>query len=950
MKKYILLLAIGLLFISQQGYSQTKRIEKVEQKDDSIVVPYEKYKLDNGLTLIIHQDHSDPLVNVNVTYHVGSAREELGKSGFAHFFEHMMFQGSKHVDDEEHFRLISQAGGNLNGSTNKDRTNYFETVPSNQLETALWLEADRMGFLLPAVTQQKFEVQRSTVKNEKQQNYDNSPYGLWSAKDAAAMYPYGHPYSWTTIGELKDLDRANVDDLKKFFLRYYNPNNATLTIGGDVDTKNVVRLVEKYFGNIPRGPEVEDMDPLPADINKDRYISYVDNNIRIPALMVSYPTVPSYHKDAAALSFLSKILGSGENSYLYQEFIKKQKASMARMSNSTSELAGKLTTMILPYPDKKLSAIEKDLRKTFDKFESEGVSDEEMKRVKANYEMRQISSLASVSGKVSRLAAYETFLGNPNYLPKSIEKHRNVTKEDVMRVYDKYIKGKSAIIQSVLPDSSTERAHADNYTPASSGNNPYPQTDYSGLEYTQPGGDSFDRSKKPKAGKAPLVPVPDYWEASMDNGMKVIGTDYTEVPLVSLKLSFEGGYNLDANNTDKAGLASLTAGMLGKSTENYTSEEISEELDNIGSSISIYASQNSTDIVVRSLKKHLDKTLDLVEEKLFRPAFDSTEFKQLKNRQLQRVKSMYSNTNTIASNVYQQLLYGKDHIKSVPGNGTEETVNNITLDDVKNFYQSYYGPDHSEVVIVGDVEQNEIMDELSFLKNWSSKGISLPDLNEPKDSESTRIYLVDKPGASQSQIRIGYLTNLDYDATGKYFKASLMNYPLGGGFNSRINLNLREDKGWTYGVGTSFNSGDRPGPFTASAGVKSMATDSAVAELMKEMENYREDGITDSELSFLRKSIGQKDALEYESPWQKTKFLDNIIKNDLDESFVEDQRQIIDTISKDKIDNLAEDLIKTDQMIILVVGDASKHRENLKQLGYDVVELSPKGEVKAENE
>ena len=441
----MLLLIVGLLFIYQPGYSQTKLIKEVEQKDDSIVIPYEKYRLDNGLTLIIHEDHSDPLVNVNVTYHVGSAREELGKSGFAHFFEHMMFQGSKHVEDEEHFKLISEAGGNLNGTTNKDRTNYFETVPSNQLETALWLEADRMGFLLPAVTQKKFEIQRSTVKNEKQQNYDNRPYGLSSAKTAAAMYPYGHPYSWLTIGKLKDLDQANLEDLKNFFLRYYGPNNATLTIGGDVEPDKVVEMVEKYFGPIPRGPEVKDMDPMPVELDNDRYISHVDDNIRIPALIISYPTVPKFHEDAAALYFLAKILSSGKNSYFHQEFIKKQKANAAYLNSTTDELAGKLTAMILPYPNKELGSIEKDLRQIFKKFEQNGISDQEMQRVKANYEIQLISSLASVSGKVGRLASYETFLGDANYLPKSIQRYRNVTKEDVMRVFKEYvyIKGRS---------------------------------------------------------------------------------------------------------------------------------------------------------------------------------------------------------------------------------------------------------------------------------------------------------------------------------------------------------------------------------------------------------------------------------------------------------------------------------------------------------------------------
>jgi zinc protease len=276
MKKNLLI----VLLLPLAGMAQTKLVEKVEKKGDEIVIPYEKYVLSNGLTLIVHEDHSDPVVHVDVTYHVGSAREEIGKSGFAHFFEHMMFQGSDHVGDEQHFKIVSEAGGTLNGSTNRDRTNYYETVPNNQLEKMLWLEADRMGFLLDAVTQRKFEVQRETVKNERGQSYDNRPYGLISETISKNLYPYGHPYSWMTIGYIEDLNRVDVNDLKNFFLRWYGPNNAALTIGGDVKTSEVVKLVEKYFGSIPRGPEVTPTKLPPPVISSDRYITLADNYAR----------------------------------------------------------------------------------------------------------------------------------------------------------------------------------------------------------------------------------------------------------------------------------------------------------------------------------------------------------------------------------------------------------------------------------------------------------------------------------------------------------------------------------------------------------------------------------------------------------------------------------------------------------------------------------------------
>ena len=337
------ILVVLLLIASFASQAQTKMVEKITQKGNEIVIPYEKYVLPNGLTVVVHEDHSDPVVHVDVTYHVGSAREEIGKSGFAHFFEHMMFQGSDHVGDEQHFKIVTEAGGTLNGSTNRDRTNYYETVPSNQLEKMLWLEADRMGFLLDAVTQKKFEVQRETVKNERGQNYDNRPYGLAGEVTAKNLYPYGHPYSWLTIGYLEDLNRVDVNDLKNFFLRWYGPNNATLTIGGDVKPADVVKLAEKYFGSIPRGPEVKNMKLDAPVLEGDRYVTLVDNYARLPLLSITYPTVPSYHPDEAALACLAQVLGQGKNSVFYQEITKNQKALSVNAFNRGSELSGEFS-------------------------------------------------------------------------------------------------------------------------------------------------------------------------------------------------------------------------------------------------------------------------------------------------------------------------------------------------------------------------------------------------------------------------------------------------------------------------------------------------------------------------------------------------------------------------------------------------------------------------------
>ena len=929
--------------------AQTSFIKEVNYSENNkmLVIPFKEFKLDNGLTVIVHEDDSDPLVHVDITYHVGSAREELYKSGFAHFFEHMMFQGSENVADEEHFKIISDAGGTLNGSTNRDRTNYYQTVPSNQLEVVLWLEADRMGFFLDAVTQKKFEIQRETVKNEKGQNYDNAAYGRWSELTAETLYPFGHPYSWLTIGKLEDLDRVNVDDLKKFFMRWYGPNNATLTIGGNVTAEEVIPMVEKYFGVIPRGPEVKSMKLRPVQLDADRYVSYVDNNIRFPALLATYPTVPRFHPDEAPLDFLAQILGTGRSSYLFKKFILTQKAIQASVFHPVSELAGEFTMFVLPFPGQTLADFEQEMRTILDEFASEGVSDNDLAKIKASFESSFINGLTSVSGKVSQLADYQTIAGNANYINEDLNRYLEVTKEDIMRVFNKYIYKSPGVLLSVLPNDggATKPAAPDNYIAQKEGDNPFPTTDYSGLSYSRPEGDTFDRSVKPTPGTAPLVKVPDYWRANFENGIKLIGSESNEVPTINMQLYIKGGHELDANDPQKAGLASLTAALMNESTQNYSSEEISEELRLIASSISVSGGRSETVVGLSTLSKNLTRTMELFEEILYRPAFTEEDFNRVKQQQLESIRASYQNPAAVASQIYNRLLYGDEHIYSVPTSGLEETVSRITIEDVRAFYESYMSPEITEVVVVGDITEEEAISSLTFLNEWKTKNVDIPDLPKPKPGDYTKVYLMDKVGAPQSEIRIGYVSNMTYDATGEYFKTSLMNYSLGGAFNSRINLNLREDKGWTYGARSGFSGNDRGSQFTASAGIKASATDSAVVEFIKEIKGFQEDGITKDELNFMRNSIGQRDARRYETPFQKAGFLGNIIRYDLDGSYVDKQADIIQNITHEEINALAKKYLNTENTYILVVGDGATNRDKLKALGYEVIDVTEKGDI-----
>ncbi len=917
----------------------TKLVEKVTKQPGQVMIPYEKYVLPNGLTLIVSEDHSDPLVHVDVTYHVGSAREQIGKSGFAHFFEHMMFQGSDHVGDQQHFKLVTAAGGTLNGSTTTDRTNYFETLPSNQLETGLWLEADRMGFLLDAVSQKKFEIQRSTVKNERGQRVDNTPYGQSQEYLIRTMFPYGHPYSWSPIGYLEDLDRSNVDDLKNFFLRWYGPNNATLTVGGDVKPAEVVRMVEKYFGSIKRGPAVP-VQKLPAPVlAQDRYVSYSDN-IRFPMLQMWFPTVPQGHPDAVALDALADILGGGKTSLLYKNLVKNQKTVQTQAYQQNYELAGALTITALPLPGKTLDSTEVIIRNTLKEFEKRGVTDGDVQRFKAQNEAQVINALASVQGKVSLLAANQTFYGNPNYLTVEMKELKALTKADVQRVYDKYLKDKHAVVLSVLPKTGgVVAAKPDNFTVDKSGYKA-PDYGYAGLKYVKPV-DTFDRSKQPAAGANPVVKVPALYQETLSNGLKVVGTKNTEIPAVTMRLTIRGGHRLEQAMPTKAGLAQLTASMLNEGSEKYTGEQFTTELDKLGSSVSVGAGDNETTVYLQSLTKNLPATMALLEQRLLHPRFDAQDFARAKKQQMERLANAVNQPPLIADMTYNRLLYGQNNIAGTSIAGTTASVTSLTLDDVKSFYNTYYAPNVSYLVVVGDVDQVTLDPQLGFLKNWAKKDVTIPTDMAGVQPDKTTVYFVNKPGAAQSEIRVGYLTDLKYDATGQFYRAGLSNYVLGEAFNSRINLNLRENKGYTYGARSGFAGTRYAGPFTASAGVRADATAASVKEFMSEITNYP-NGISDEELAFMQSSIGQRDALRYETGQQKAGFLARLVEYDLQPTYVNQQTEILKNLKKEDVQAIAKQYLPAGKMYIVVVGD-EKQLPSLQALGYPVMQLDMEG-------
>jgi zinc protease len=853
----------------------------------------------------------------------------------------MLFQGSDNVADEQHFKIVSESGGTLNGSTSRDRTNYYQTVPSNQLEKMLWLESDRMGFFLDAVTQKKFEIQRSTVKNERGQRLDNVPYGLVSETFSKNLYPYGHPYSWEVIGYLEDLNRVDVNDLKNFFMRWYGPNNAVLTIGGDVKPAEVVKLVEKYFGSIPGGPEVKAANYASFQLDSNRYVSFTDNYARLPLLAVVYPTVPNYHEDMAALQCLAQVIGQGRNSVLYQQMVKTQQALQASNFSRMDELAGEFIFQIIPMQGKTLGDMEKLFRASLDSFEKRGVTDDDIKKFVGSRESQLINGLQSVAGKVSQLAAFQTFTGNANKISELLKLYTSLTKEDVMAAYNKYIKNKGAVILSVAPKGQEEIIAAANNFTIDSTQYKAPDYGYTGLSYVKPR--DFDRSKMPGNGANPTVKVPKFWRKDLANGAKVIGAQNTEIPTVTFTVTIPGGHLASANEVSKAGLASFFTDMMAEDTKNYTAEQLSVELQKLGSSISVYSGTDGITFNVQSLKKNIDPTLALLQERMFNPKFTQEAFERLQKQTMQGFEAQKAQPAAVANAVFARLNFGPNHILGISQEGTEETVKNITLQDIENYYKNYMTSMDAKVVVVGDMTQEEVLPKLAFLDKLPKKKITLAKVDATPKVDKTKVYMVDVPKGAQTEFRVGYTTGLKYDATGDYYKANLANYVLGGDFNSRLNLNLREDKGWTYGARSGFSADEYVGEFEFSSGIRADATDSALIEVMKELKNYTASGITANELQFMKSAIGQRDALRYETGSQKAAFIGRILDYNLPANYVEQQNKILKDMTKAEIDKVTKKYVQPEKMNILLVGDKASILDGVKKLGYEVIELDADG-------
>ena len=901
-------------------------------------IPFEKFVLENGLTVILHPDRSDPLVHVDVRYHVGSNREELGRSGFAHLFEHMMFQGSANVGDDEHFKFVSEAGGSANGELTDDWTNYYQTVPSNYLERMLWLEADRMGFLLPAITQEKFESQRDAVKNERRQRFDNVPYGVIDERMAEATYPAGHPYSWHRIGYIDDLDAAQLDDVRKFFERWYGPNNAVLTIGGNFDRAQTLAWVEKYFGSIPRGSTVEPLTLPTVTLRSDRYIS-MEDKVERPLLRMDFPMdVVAYGVDEAPLDVLSVLFANRPASPLYKALVETGLAEAVGASCTCRELSCVFSIEVLFSPEMKISfsEAEKLVRRELAVLSEQPPAQSDIDAVVTQIVTGKYFALGTVHEKVDQLSLYEMFAGQPGFFGQDIARYKNVTRKTVTGVLDNHILGNAAVIMRVVGEGRQDLVTPqDNWTftrPAVSRQN---AQDGGGGAVASQVVDGFDRSVVPGPSDPLPFSTPQVSRFLTQNSVPVFLSQDSEAPITTVELIFDVGSKDDPAR--QFGMSALLTAMLEQSIK-----EVSAELDRLGSSISIESGSSLTAVRVYALSNNAAETFALVEKAILRASFDPEEFTRVKARTISSAAASLKDPSYIASTLFNRIVFGKDNAFAYPGGGLPETLENIGLNDLKNFYAESFTASRLKILAVSSLDDAEFgraivpLEQLAIGASPEFIARPLPEITGPV------IYLIDRPGAPQSQIRVGSASML-YDHDGPFFRAKLGNHMIGSDFNSRLNTRLREERGFTYRVNSSFVGTREFGRFRINTGVRTDATVAALKDIIEIIGKIEADGITAEELKRSKDYFAKGRALQYESPAQKIYLLYLMAIMGLDETFLEEETLALQSANLASINRELADHLAIDKQVIVIVGDKRQIFDDLLGLDLTVIELDERG-------
>ena len=930
MKPFPTFLFYLLLFSTLSSYAQN-------QKSTEFKVDFEKFTLDNGLQVILHIDRSDPVVAVALTSHVGSAREIAGRTGFAHLFEHLLFLESENLGKGGLDKMSARIGGEgANGSTSRDRTNYFQTVPKDALEKMIWAEADKLGYFINTVTDPVLSKEKQVVKNEKRQSYDNKPYGHNFSVISKNLYPATHPYNWDVIGSLEDLQNATLEDVKNFYNRWYVPNNVTLTIAGDFDVKQTKAWIQKYFGEIKRGEAIPKMEKQPVTLTETKKLFYEDNFAKLPQLTLTWPSVYEYHPDSYALEVLASYLSKGKKAPLYKTLVEDKKLTdAADVFQYNSEIAGQYMLSVTAFQKTNLNDVMNGINEAFKNFETEGISQQDLDRIKAGQETTFYTNLSSVLGKGFQLAQYEIFAGTPDYINQDVKNILAVTPEDVMRVYQKYIKEKNYVATSFVPkgqanliiEGSTLAAVAEEKIIEGKEDS----FDASITATYQKTPSSFDRSVEPAYGESPDVKLPLVWKNKLSSGISVLGIENREVPLVQFQMQIKGGMLLE--NPSKIGVSNMLADLITKGTKNKTPEQLENAIESLGATIRAYATDESIFISGNTLAKNYNATMALVQEILLQPRWDANEFELIKQSTLSQILQQKADPNSIARNEYKKLIYGSGSVLANNRVGTESSVNSITLDDLKKYYTQNMAPSVTNFQIVGAIGKTEVSNSLATLnKNWVAKKVTIPAVANASTVIASKIYFYDVPGAKQSVIRIGYpaLAAIDPD----FYPAQILNYRLGGGgFASQLTQELREGKGYTYGISSSFSGSRNKGPFTIASGVRSNVTFESV-NLIKDILLQYEKNFNDSDLEVTKGYLIKSNARAFETLSSKLEMLHDINNYNYSNDYAKQQENIVKKITIDELKKFSEMYLDANKMIYLIVGDAETQLKKLEQVGF----------------
>lgn len=910
--KHILFTLVALLLTAPSVWAQEETTMQIP------TITYEKFHLDNGLTVIVHEDNKAPLVAVNLWYHVGSKNEPEGQSGFAHLFEHLMFNGSENFNDD-YFQVLERLGAtDLNGTTSRDRTNYFQTVPKNAVDLVLWMESDRMGHLLGAIDQAKLDEQRGVVQNEKRQG-ENAPYGQVFNHITKATYPEGHPYAHTVIGSMEDLNAAELEDVQEWFNAYYGPNNAVISIAGDITVSEARALTEKYFGDIPPGPPVSQFDTWVAKRTGEQRESMQD---RVPqARVYKVWNVPErYTSDFHLLDLASSVLSSGKNSRFYKRLVyTDQIATNASAYLYSGSIGSQFIIDATARPGVSIEEVEAALDEELAAFLAGGPTPEELRRIitqeKASF-IYGMERIGGFGGKSDILASSEIYGGSPDAYLQSFKDKDAATPEDVRQATEKWLSDGVYVMEV----------------------HPFPE-----LAATA---EAVDRSALPETGPEPDVKFPDLHRATLSNGLEVILAERSTIPSVNLTLMLDAGYASDQGIAP--GTASMVMSMLDEGTSSLTALEINDRIANLGANLSTGTGLDGSFVSLVSLTANLEPSLDLFADVILNPSFADSEFDRLKGERLAGIQREKVNPVQMALRVMPALYYGTDHAYSNPltGSGTEESVTNMTREDLLTYHSTWFKPNNATLIVVGDINLDTIVPLLEArLGDWEPAEVPAKNIASVQNEGGSRVYLMNRPESQQSIILAGHLA--PPRNTPNNIGIETMNTVLGGNFVSRINMNLREDKGWSYGASSLLLAARGQRPFLVYAPVQTDKTKESMMEIKGELEGILGNSPATEE-EVLKAQESQTLALPglWETNGSVAGSIQNLVQYDLPENYYETYPGKVRALNVNTIASAAEEVLQPNDMIWLIVGDLKVIESSIRELGYGpVVRLDTEGNI-----